>query len=206
MFRSVLCLLAFLSLTACAGFNQDFASDAEVQAARYAHPGPSSITLFTVVSTRNGSGAHSGLLINGSERVMFDPAGSWFNRLIPEQGDVHYGMTNQAVSMYIDYHARETFRVVEQTIEVPTGVANIAIARAKAYGAVPQAQCTNSISTILSGVPGFEGLRKTWYPNKYSEEFSRLPGVQTRVITDDDADENSALLAQQAVAASPAVN
>ena len=198
MFRTVLCLLAFLSLTACAGINQDFASDAEVQAARFTAEGPSSITLFTVVSTRNGSGAHSGLLINGSERVMFDPAGSWFNRSIPEQGDVHYGMTNQAVAMYIDYHARETFRVVEQTVEVPTSVANIAIARAKAYGAVPQAQCANSISTILSGVPGFEGLRKTWYPNKYSEQFELLPGVKTRVINDDDADEHSALLAQQA--------
>ncbi len=206
MFRSVLCLLAFLSLTACAGITQDFASDAEVQAARFTAPGPSYITLFTVVSTRNGSGAHSGLLINGSERVMFDPAGSWFNRSIPEQGDVHYGMTNQAVNMYIDYHARETFRVVEQTVEVPTGVANIAIARAKAYGAVPQAQCTNSISTILSGVPGFEGLRKTWYPNKYSEEFARLPGVKTRVINDDDADEHSALLAEQAAVAPQAVN
>ncbi|MES2665445.1 MAG: hypothetical protein V4712_05045 [Pseudomonadota bacterium] len=206
MLRPILCLLAFLSLTACAGFNQDFATDAEVQAARYEYPGPSSITLYTVVSTRNGSGAHSGLLLNGSERVMFDPAGSWFNRSIPEQGDVHYGMTDQAVNMYIDYHARETFRVVEQTIEVPKAVADIAIARAKAYGAVPQGQCSNSISKIMSGVPGFEGLRKTWFPNKYSEEFAKLPGVRTRNITDDDSDENKGLLAQQAVLAPPAVN
>ena len=79
------------------------------------------------------------------------------------------GVTPQMVSFYIDYHARETYNVVEQTVIVSPEVAELIKQRAEAYGAVPKAQCANSISTILAGVPGFEGLKRTWFPNKLSE-------------------------------------
>lgn len=197
MLRAVLALIGLLVLSAC-GAEPKWAPDAEVEAARYVHDGPNSVTLFTVINNRSGSGAHSGLMINDSERIMFDPAGTWMHPRVPERNDVHFGITPRIVNFYIDYHARETFRVVEQTIVVSPGVADLVARRAKAYGAVPKAQCARSISDILRGVPGFESIRSTWYPNKLMEDFGRLPGVTSRTIYDEDADKNHGVLLVQA--------
>jgi len=197
MRRLLLCLAAFLTLAACVGAEPKWASDQAVAAGRYQDPGPKTITLFTVLSTRNGSGAHAGLMINGSQRVMFDPAGTWYHPDLPERNDVHFGMTPKMVNFYIDYHARKTYDVVEQTIEVSPEVAEVAMSRAMAYGAVPKAQCTKSISYILRGVPGFENLPQTWFPKTLMKAFGELPGVTSRTITDTDADNNHGVLLMQ---------
>lgn len=196
MVRLILALLATLTLAAC-GAESKWATDEAVAQARYVHDGPPAITLYTVLATRDGSGAHSGLMINGSERIMFDPAGTWYHPNLPERNDVHFGVTPKMVTFYIDYHARETYDVVEQTIIVSPGVAELVAQRAKAYGAVPKAQCTNSISSILRGVPGFESLPSTWYPGRFMEAFAQLPGVTSRKITDEDADDNHGVLLVQ---------
>ena len=60
----------------------------------------------------NGSGAHSGLLVNASEQVMFDPAGTWYHPNLPERNDVHFGVTPKMISFYIDYHARVTLSLI----------------------------------------------------------------------------------------------
>lgn len=199
MFRYLFCLCALLFLANCAGTAEPkWASDAEVAAARFVEDGPKTVTLYTVVNNRSQAGAHSGLLIKGSETILFDPAGTWKHPRIPERNDVHFGITPKMRDFYIDYHARETFRVVEQTVPVSPEVAELIAARAKAYGAVPKAQCANSITSILSEVPGFEGIRRTWFPNKLAEEFAALPGMTERVILDEDADQNHGVLIVQA--------
>ena len=76
MKRLFFALFATLFLSAC-GAEPIWAPDEAVAEARYEHVGPTSVTLYTVLSTRSGTGAHAGLLINGSERVLFDPAGTW---------------------------------------------------------------------------------------------------------------------------------
>ncbi len=190
-------LLSGLALSGC-GADNEYATDAAVAQARYVAEGPTAITLFTVLSTRNGSGAHSGLMINGSERVMFDPAGTWHHPALPERHDVHYGVSDKMIAFYIDYHARETFNVLEQTVVVTPQQAEIAIAQARAYGAVPKAQCSRSVSTILAEVPGFEGFDTTWSPKKLSADFAALSGVSSRLVTDDDADNNHGVLLVQA--------
>ncbi|WP_161763171.1 hypothetical protein [Rhodobacter amnigenus] len=197
MLRAVLALFALLTLAAC-GAEPVWAPDEKIAAARYVHDEPPSVTLFTVINNRSDAGAHSGLMINGSERIMFDPAGTWNHPRIPERNDVHYGITPRIVNFYIDYHARETFRVVEQTIPVSAGVAELIAQRAKAYGAVPKAQCAKSISFILKDVPGFESIPQTWYPNKVMDAFAKLPGVTGRTIYDEDADKNHGVLLVQA--------
>lgn len=197
MLRAALALLALLTLAGC-GAEPVWAPDHEVEAARYVHDGPNTITLFTVINNRSDAGAHSGLMINDSERIMFDPAGTWRHPRIPERNDVHFGITPRIVNFYIDYHARETFRVVEQTVVVSPGVADLVARRVKAYGAVPKAQCARSVSDILRGVPGFESIGSTWYPNRLMEDFGRLPGVTSRIIYDEDADKNHGVLLVQA--------
>lgn len=193
-----LAVAALLALAACGGAEPKWADDAAVAQARFVAERPTSITLYTVLSNANNSGAHSGLLINASEQVMFDPAGTWYHPRLPERNDVHFGLTPRMISFYIDYHARETYRVVEQTVTVPPEVAELVLQRAKAYGAVPKAECSNSITAILNGVPGFEALPRTWFPRKLQLAFGRLPGVRERLIRDDDADENHGVLIVQA--------
>lgn len=195
MFRLVLALLALLTLAACGGpAEPKWASDERVAAARYVAEGPPSVTLYTVINNKNGSGAHAALMINGSERILFDPAGSWYHPHIPERNDVHFGITDRIRNFYIDYHARETYRVVEQTVVVSPQVAEMVAERAKAYGAVPKAQCTYAVSRVLSDVPGFESLSVTWFPKALMRQFGKLPGVSERTITDDDADKNHGVL------------
>lgn len=186
------------ALSACGAAEPRWAPDTAVTQARYVHGSPPAVTLFTVISTRNGQGAHSGLMVNGSQRLMFDPAGSWSLPRLAERNDVHFGMTDKMVNFYIDYHARETYYVVEQTKQVSPEVAEHLIRAVQAYGAVPKAQCSQSISSILSNTPGLESLPQTWFPKKLMSAFGELPGVTQRTITDDDADDNHGILLVQA--------
>ncbi len=197
--RFTLALAVCAGLSAC-GATSVYAPEDAVRAATFVSDEPPSITLYTVISNRSNAGAHTGLLINGSQQVMFDPAGSWRHPRLPERNDVFFGVNGQMVNYFIDYHARETFRVMEQKVFVSPQVAQLVMNRALNYGAVPQAQCSRSTSTILSGVPGFESVRTTWYPLKLSEAFAQIPGVQTRMITDEDADDNHGVLLSQAEA------
>lgn len=192
----ILCLAALLTLAACA--EPKWADDATVSRAAYVDDGPPSITLFTVVRKRDGSGGHAGLMINGAQRIMFDPAGTWHHPTLPERNDVHYGMSDRMVDFYIDYHARETYDVVEQTVVVTPEVAALVAQRAQNWGAVSKAHCARAISGVLDGVPGFESIGRTWYPINIMRQFAKLPGVQTRTITDDSAASNHGVLLVQA--------
>jgi hypothetical protein len=195
MLRIVLSLVALFGLAACA--QPKWAPEEQVQAVRFVADGPTYITLYTVVNKSSGSGAHSSILVNASERVIFDPAGSWYHPHLPERNDVHFGMSDKAMAFYIDYHTRITYDTIEQTIYVSPEVAELVLRRVKENGAVGKAMCTNATSSILRGVPGFESLPQTFFPKKLSKEFGKLPGVTTRVITDDDDDNNHGVLLVQ---------
>jgi hypothetical protein len=197
MLRLALSLVALLGLAAC-GAEPKWAPEEQVQAARHVAEEQAYITLYTVVNKSSGSGAHSAILVNGSERLIFDPAGTWMHPRLPERNDVHFGMTDKAIAFYVDYHARKTYDVVEQKIYVSPQTAELVLRRVKDYGAVPKAMCTAATSTVLRGVPGFESLPSTWYPKKLSTAFGALPGVSTRLITDDDDDSNHGVLLVQA--------
>lgn len=186
--RKFICLAALLALAACA--EPRWADDADVARATYVSNEPPSVTLFTVVRKRDGSGGHSGLMVNGSQRILFDPAGTFKHPTLPERNDVIYGMSDPMVDFYIDYHARETYDVVEQTVPVSASVAQMVAQRAQNWGAVPKAQCARSITGVLEGVPGFENVGRTWYPRYLMEEFAEVPGVTTRRITDQTVNKN----------------
>lgn len=188
-------ILSFAALSACGGPAEPiWAPQDDIQKYSYAHNGPPAITLYTVVSRSSGSGAHSGLLINGRERIIFDPAGTFELPFTPERNDVHYGMSPRAVSVYIDYHARESHNVIEQRLPVTAQQAEMIAANARAYGAVPKAQCALAITRILKEVPGFETIPVGYFPKRAMDWFAKQPGVQSRTITDDDADKNHNVL------------
>ncbi len=191
-------LVAILGLTllAACGAEPKWAPEADVQRALWQAEGPATLTLFTVVNVSNGSGAHSALMVSGDHRAMFDPAGTFYHPAAPERNDVHFGITDNVLKVYIDYHARETFDVYIQEIQVSPEVARMAMREIQNYGAVPKAQCNIAVTSILSRLPGFESVPRGWYPKRTTEWFATLPGVTQQIITDDDADDNHGVLLQ----------
>lgn len=196
MFRVLIACLLPLFLLGC-GAQSVWAPDDAVARARYHDDAPPSITLFTMVNNRSKAGAHSAIMINGSQRVIFDPAGSWWHRTAPERNDVIYGITPRMLDFYIDYHARVTYHVVAQTVQVPPEVAEQAIRLVQGYGAVPKAMCARSTSDVLHQLPGFESIPHTLRPKAVMNAFSKLPGVTTREYYDDDPDEHEDVLREQ---------
>ena len=189
-------ILLLMTLAACGGPAEPvWAPDESIRKHTYAYDGPSEVRLYTVVAKRNGSGAHSGLLIaSPGERILFDPAGTFKLPFAPERNDVHYAMTDRAVAVYVDYHARSTYDVIEQRLSVSPEQARELSRLAKAYGAVPKAQCSLSITRIFAEVPGFKGVGVSYFPKAVAKDFGNLPGVVSRTITDDDADKNHNVL------------
>lgn len=187
MLRIFVALVAALFLTACA--EHVWAPDDKFAAAQYVSNEPPSITLLTSINDRTGSGAHSGLMINASQRVLFDPAGTFQHPSLAERGDVLYGMTDRMVWFYRDYHGRdsasEKFHLVEQKVYVTPEIAEMVFRKVANNGAVPKAQCANTISGILRDVPGFEAIRSTWFPKKLMDNFAQLPNVKTEIFTEE---------------------
>lgn len=177
---------ALLFLTACANPQQFFASDEEIAAVSFQNEqGPYEIKLFTMVNTRTGSGGHSSMLISASERVIFDPAGSFKARGIPERNDVLFGISPAAEQAYVASHARSTHYALIQTVQVTQQQAEIAYRLALESGPVAGAFCAQATSSILSQTPGFESISSTFYPVNLSDQFGRMPGVVTTEYRED---------------------
>ena len=173
-----------LMLAACGGAEPVWAPDHEVARAVYRHDAPPSLTLVTVLNTRTGAGGHTGLIVNGSQRVIFDPAGTFASPQVPERNDVVIGANPRVMAFYIDYHARPEWRVILQEVRVSPEVAQRALALVQNNGAVKKAHCARSTTAILRQLPGFGHVRQTWYPLQAMEDFARVPGVRTDEFRD----------------------
>lgn len=168
-----------LALSGC-GAPRVWADDELVARSIYRHSGPTALTLFTMKNVGTENGAHTGLMISASQRVIFDPAGTFGHETIPERNDVHFGITPRILDFYRTYHARETYYVIEQYAEVAPEQAEVALRKVMEYGPVPKAQCTRATSTILGQVPGLEGyIRPALFPNGLHDQFAQLPNVMT---------------------------
>ena len=195
MRRITLLFIALLGLTACTA-EPTWAPDELVNEAHVVTSNPPTLTLFTVINVDSGNGGHAALLVDASERVLFDPAGSFYHPNLPERNDVIYGMTDTAVNFFIDYHSRESWRVVRQDLVVPPAVAAQALALVQSNGAVPKAFCANSISGVLRQLPGFEGISSTMFPVALMDQFATKPGVVTSEFHDMDVNNNGQLIAR----------
>lgn len=180
-FRAFLPLVLVLGLAACGG-KSIWAPDDEVARAAYVHTGPSTITLVTVINNETGGGGHSSLVINGQQRVVFDPAGNFKHPQAPERNDFVYGMHPQMLEAYYGFHARKEWHVITQEVEVTPEVAEIAYQLTKNYGSVASALCANSVSTVLGKVPGFEVVKHSMYPKRIMNDYAQLSGVKTEKI------------------------
>lgn len=187
MTRILAALVVAALLAACSVDNSPDSPPEVVAAAAYRHDAPPSLTVFTMVNNRTGSGGHTALMVNGSQRVIFDPAGSFRDPRVVERGDVLYGITPGWLAAYKSAHAREAFHVVSQEIPVTAAQAEQALRLVQANGAVPGAFCTNATTGLLSRIDGFEGINRTFYPVKLMEQIDRLPNVTTTRLFEDDS-------------------
>ena len=174
----ILIVLAVLfGLSACA--KPVWAPDDVVAKASYSHKAPTSITLVTVINNTTGEGGHSGIVINASERVVFDPAGNFKSAPVPERNDVLFGMSPHVLRAYYGFHARTAWHVVTQEVEVTPEIAQLAYQRVLAFGAVGSALCANSVTSVLKDLPGFETMRVGFSPKRAMRQFATLPNVVT---------------------------
>jgi hypothetical protein len=176
--------LAFSLLLAACGAEEVWAPEEDVQRALYRHDGPPAITFFTMINNRSNEGAHSGLMVNASQRAIFDPAGSFHHPQLPERNDVFFGITPAAYDFYIDYHARETYRVAVAEVPVSAEQAEIALRLIREAGPVAPTLCNYSIADVLRQVPGFEDAPRTIFPLRTKRYFEGRPGVRTAVHRD----------------------
>lgn len=173
--------LLALALTGCVS-ETVWDSDEAVARATYVPPGPATVTLITSINTHNNSGAHSALLIDGAQRLLFDPAGSWHNPGIPERNDVLFGMTPGYMDLYLAFQSNGVFEVRTQTVEISAATAQQLSQAVQTYGAVSPAYCSRSITDILSATPGFTSIRQTFYPLNAMDQFAQIPGVREATI------------------------
>ncbi|NSY37975.1 hypothetical protein [Leisingera sp. ANG59] len=186
--RNLLCLGAvMLALAGCAAPQQPNADAETLAKAAYRHSGPPALTLYTMINNRTGRGGHTSLMINASERVIFDPAGSFYASVVPERNDVLYGITPAVEKAYRGAHARSTFHVVVQRVEVTPEQSRKAYQLAVTNGRVPGAYCAQATIGILQQIPGFESIDRTFYPEKLAEQFGQLPGVRTERYYENDS-------------------
>ena len=185
--RTLLASIALVGVLAGCSVDQSPDSPPDVVArAAYRAPEPPSLTLMTMVNNRTGSGGHTALVVNGSQQVIFDPAGSFRDPRVIERGDVLYGMTPKWIQGYKSSHARSTYHVVSQELQVTDAQAEQILQLVMSNGTVAGAFCANATSGILSQVQGFESISKTFYPAKLSEQFASLPGVTTTKYYEND--------------------
>ncbi|MBL4750878.1 MAG: hypothetical protein JKX71_09915 [Amylibacter sp.] len=189
--RSAALLCAVIFLTACGyGTKDQFASKAQMEQYTYVSKEAPSLTLITMINNRTGAGGHTSILINGSQTVMYDPAGRWRNSQAPERHDVVYGMTPQLLKIYKSFHARASHHVVSQKIFVTPEVTELAIAASIQQGRAKDATCAINSIAILRQLPGFESLQSTYFPAKLMRRFGKIEGVVTTKYYEDDEGQN----------------
>lgn len=187
LMRGMLGLSVLLSVTACTVKPAQDVTREQAAAVAYQAPGGPTLTVFTMVNNATGAGAHTALMVNGSERVIFDPAGSFKSDSVPEIGDVLYGVRPAVLQAYKSAHARNTYHVVSQEIPVSAAQAAQAMALVTQNGRVADARCTQSTTAILAQVSGFEDIRQTWFPGNLMKQIAARPDVVTDAYYENDA-------------------
>lgn len=201
LIRLLLSVLAAAVLSGCEIYTP--ATPDEIARARYVSSEQPSITLMSMVDERSGSSAHSGLLINGEQQVLFDPAGTFTHPDLPRAGDIHYGMTPRFVDYYERYHARFDYFVEIQRVSVTKEQADRILANAMAYGQSLKMECAIAVSRVVQTVPPFTGVGTTFFPESIREDFAVIPGVETRRIYETDEGQNKVWEQEDAAAPGP---
>jgi hypothetical protein len=187
--RRLAAVAAALLLAGCEVYQA--ASPGEIERARYFSSEPPSVTLLSMVNTGSRRSAHAALLINGSERVLYDPAGTFTHPDLPRRDDIHYGMTPRYVDYYERYHARFDHFVQAQKVYVDRATADRVMANAQAEGKKLKMECALAVADVLRPVPPFQDVRTSFFPETVREDFARIAGVENSYVYETDIGKNN---------------
>lgn len=168
------------------------ASPGDISQAAFSSTEPASITLISMVKTRDDRSAHSALLINGSQQVLYDPAGTFQHPDLPRSGDIHYGVTPRFLDYYERYHARFSHYVQSQRVEVDRDTANRILANAQAKGKSPKMLCAVAVADVVNSEDPFRSVNVTMFPEGLRRDFAEIPGVRDSFIYEYDEGQNRA--------------
>lgn len=188
--RGLLAILGLVLLAACEFY--DPATPTEISRASFVSDEPPSVTLISMVNNRSGRSAHAAVLINGSQQVLYDPAGTFQHPDLPRAGDIHYGMSPRFVRYYERYHARFSHHVEAQRVQVSRAAADELIARAQAQGKTPKMHCGLAAAAVLRPVAPFEQVRFSYFPEGMRRDFAAIPGVEKHFVYESDVGKNRA--------------
>jgi len=178
-----------LFLAGCAS-NSGTAPSESISAAAFTNPAPASVSLVTMVNAASDFGEHSALLINGSQQIIYDPAGSFRHSELPRRDDIVYGITPHFAEYYYSYHARFGYYVKVQTLQISRDEADAMIAAAQVKGHVPKLFCATAISDVLNDFPQFADIPVTFFPGAIMKRVARNDAVDTLVVREDDIGQN----------------
>ncbi|MBL1438139.1 MAG: hypothetical protein COB08_018300 [Rhodobacteraceae bacterium] len=178
-----------LFITGCAS-NSGTAPAEAISAAQFSNSAPASVSLITMINANSEFGEHSALLINGSQQIIYDPAGSFRHTQLPRRDDVVYGITPLFASYYNSYHARFGYYVKVQTLEISREQADAMIAASQARGHVGKLFCAAAISDVLNDFPQFSDIPVTLFPGAIMKRVAQNDAVDTLIIREDDIGQN----------------
>jgi len=178
-----------LFVAGCAS-NSGTAAVEEISAAQFSNPEPASISVITMVNSNSGFGEHSALLINGSQQVIYDPAGTFRHSQLPRRDDMVYGITPRFANYYNSYHARFGYHVQVQSMDISREQADQMIASAQARGHVGKLFCAAAISDVLNDYPQFSNIRDTFLPGGIMKRVAEIDAIDTLIIREDDIGQN----------------
>ncbi|MEX0970096.1 MAG: hypothetical protein WD046_06595 [Paracoccaceae bacterium] len=189
--KLLLALVLLAGLSACAT-NRTTATQAEITAVRHVETAPPFVALLTMVNSKSDFGEHSALVINGSQMVIYDPAGSFEEGRVGlvRAEDVLYGVTPDLVGYYNSYHARHGYYVRMQQVNISPEEADALIAGVQARGAVSQLQCGTAVSDVLNDLPRFSTIRTTILPGGIMRRMAQIEGVESTDIVESDSGQN----------------
>lgn len=188
MVRMILALTLVWGLGACS--DPSSASPEAIAAAHYVSGKEPSLTVITMRNGGSDIAEHTGLLINGSEQVLFDPAGNFRHPQAPRSGDVHYGINEGIYQRYLSFHARQGYYLEIQEVPVSLETADALIARAQSQGVTRQLFCASTVSEVLNDTPPFEGISVSMVPGSIARYFAKYPGVVTTEFHENDVGKN----------------
>jgi hypothetical protein len=188
MRRALVFLIGLAALAGCEVYEP--ATPDEIARSAYVSDEPHSVTLVSMVNNRSGRSAHAALVINGSQRVLYDPAGTFQHPELPRADDIHYGITPRHLDYYERYHARFSHHVHSQKVPVSRETADLVLARAREEGKTLKMHCSLAIADVLKPVPPFQHVRSSYFPETLRGDFARIAGVEDNYVYEVDVGKN----------------
>lgn len=185
--RAIAALLASLvALAGCAAASSDELAEIARTVSYHPTDAQPSATLIVSQEKNGGGGVHAALMITGSEQLIYDPSGSYHNSRTRRVGDVVYGVTPKVVEEFALHQADYRHDAVLHQVPISHDLAEALLRRARAHGGSLPGFCASNISDVVGRAGPFAGVRDTMWPSELSEDFGRIEGVETRVVTDED--------------------